>query len=206
MAYRLRVPSSAEEQVEDIFYGQITTIEARWFLIAGMLLMTLWGAKDVSDVQLKILPVLLLIIINFFLHGRYMIERPAGRVLIWLSSLLDVLIVSVVISLGLPRGQFGLENPFFIFYYPVLLSFALVFAREITAIGIFLTCIIYAGICLLAGLGDQDGAYALVIRLATLATTGIVGTMYWRIEREGRRRAERARGALLKELGESGSR
>lgn len=204
MAYRLRVPTSADEQVEDIFYGQITIIGARWFLIVGMLLVTLWGAQDVKDVQLKILPIIALIALNFYVHGRYMMEQPAGRVLIWLSSLLDVLIISVVISLGMPRAQFGLENPFFIFYYPVLLGFALVFAREVASIGILVTCTIYAGICVVAGLGG-DGAYNLVIRLVTLATTGIVGTMYWRIQREGRRRAQRAWGAQPEELGEPGA-
>ena len=206
MAYRLYVPTSAEEQTEDIFYGQINIIGARWFLIAGVLLSTLWGAEDVRDVQLKILPIIAWIALNFYLHGRYMMERPAGRALIWLSSLLDLLIISVVISLGLPRGQFGLDNPFFIFYYPVLLAFALVFARLITAIGILLTCIVYVGICLFAGPGlGAEGAPTLVIRLVTLVATGIVGTMYWRIQREVRRSTREARGALLKELGESGT-
>ena len=205
MAYRLDVRTSADEQIEDIFYGQINIIGARWFLIAGVLLLTLWGAQDVRDIQLKILPIIALIALNFYLHGRYMMERPAGRALIWFSSVLDLLVISVVISLGLPRGQFGLDNPFYIFYYPVLLAFALVFARSITAIGISLTCIVYVGICLFAGLGAEGGAPTVVIRLVTLVATGMVGTMYWRIQREARRGAQEAQGALLNELGESSS-
>lgn len=205
MAYRLNVPTSAEERIEDIFYGQITIIGARWFLIGGMLLLTLWGAQTVRDVQLKILPIIALIALNFYVHGRYMMERPAGAALIYISSLVDLLIISVIIFLGLPRGQVGLDNPFFIFYYPAVLAFALVFAREIAAIGILLTCIVYVAICVSAGLGAGDGVYALVIRLVTLVTTGVVGTLYWRIQRERRQRAREVPGALLKELGESGS-
>ena len=204
MTFRLYMPTSADEQKEDIFYGQINIIGSRWFLIAGVLLLTLWGAEDVRDVQLKILPIIALIALNFYLHGRYMMERPAGRALIWFSSLLDLLIISVVIALGLPRGQFGLENPFFIFYYPTLLAFALVFARWITTIGILLTCIVYVGICL-PGLGAEGASYTIAIRLVTLVATGIVGTMYWRIQREALRRAQEDRGTLLKELGESGA-
>ncbi|MEE8240246.1 MAG: hypothetical protein V3R16_03180 [Nitrospirales bacterium] len=204
MSYRLYVPTTAEEEIEDIFYGQINIIGARWFLIAGVLLLTLWGAHDVRDVQIKILPIIALIALNFYLHGRYMMERPAGRALIWLSSLIDLLVISAVISLGLPQGQFGLDNPLFIFYYPVLLAFALVFARLITAIGISMVCLAYAGICLFAGLEAGGGMYALVLRLVTLVATGIVGAMYWRIQREARRKAQTARGSLLHEVTGSG--
>ncbi len=204
MSYRLYVPTTAEEEIEDIFYGQINIIGARWFLIAGVLLLTLWGAHDLRDVQIKILPIIALIALNFYLHGRYMMERPAGRALIWLSSLIDLLVISVVISLGLPQGQFGLENPLFILYYPVLLAFALVFARLITAIGISMVCFAYAGICLFTGLEAGGGMYALVLRLVTLVATGIVGAMYWRIQREARRKAQTARGSLLHEVTESG--
>ena len=204
MSYRLYVPTTAEEEIEDIFYGQINIIGARWFLIAGVLLLTLWGAQDVREVQLKILPIVALIALNFYLHGRYMMERPAGKALIWLSSLVDLLVISVVISLGLPGGQFGLDNPFFIFYHPVLLAFALVFARLVTAIGISLVCLAYIGICLFAGLELGGGAYTLVMREVTLVATGIVGAMYWRIQREARRKAQPEHGSLLGDVAESG--
>lgn len=204
MSYHIYFPTTSEEQIDDIFYGQIALIGARWFLIAGGLLLTLWGAKDVGEIQGRIYPLIFLIAMNFYLHGRYLMERPAGRHLIYLATLADLLIISLVILVGIPGGRFGVENPFFIFYYPTLLSFTLVFAREISFSGMVLTCLLYGGVCLLQGLGP-DGDVTLLVRLVTLVTTGLVGTLYWRIQRERRRAAQQARGALLKELDQSTS-
>ena len=44
--------SKAKESAEDIFFGQISIIWARWFLIAAGTVIALWSAIDTSQIIL----------------------------------------------------------------------------------------------------------------------------------------------------------
>lgn len=177
-----------QEAAEDVFFGQLVIIWARWFLILAGTILTLWTVSDETELSLAILPVVALMIMNFFLHGRYIIEKPANRILIMAASALDLLIITLIVALW--PGATGLESSFFIFYYPVVLAFAFVFRPGLTIIYTLTALLSYTAICLLVDASfiyDSITLEFLVLRLITLAATGVLGSYYWRIQRDRRR-------------------
>lgn len=181
----------AQESAEDIFFGQIVVIWARWFLILAGIILTLWGTSNTSDLVVAILPVAALMAMNFYLHGRYLMERPANRMLLLVTCGLDVLIITLIVIVWQPKG---LNNPFYIFYYPVLLTAAFVFPRRISAVYTLFVGMAYTVACImgtssfLASVSDQKTLFQRLVLMA--AMTGI-GTFYWHIERNRRRIAEK---------------
>jgi len=89
-----------------------------------------------------------------------------------------------------PRGQGGLKSQFFVFYYPLLLAFALVFPPKATLSFTVLTLGAYSLACFIAdpaffvGVGDLK---LFVMRVITLTAMGGLGTYYWRVQRNQRR-------------------
>ena len=182
------VRSAAQEAAEDLFFGQVVIIWARWFLILTGATLTLWSATTVGEITAKILLVVILMAMNFFLHGRYLMERPANRTLIIAASALDLLVITGAILLW--QGQGGLRSQFFVFYYPVLLAFAFVFPPRLAFAYTGCAMIAYVAACLAADfsiLADAGDLKLLVMRLVTLGSVGGLATYYWRIQRERRR-------------------
>ncbi|HVO69522.1 MAG TPA: hypothetical protein VMT24_05725 [Aggregatilineaceae bacterium] len=180
----LRTPQQAV--AEDIFFGQAAIIWARWFLILAGVVLVLWNSTESNQLVIAILPILALTAMNFYLHGRYLVQRPANQALLGMTSLLDLGIITAIILLWQPRG---LVNAFFTFYYPVVLATAFVFPRRVTIFYTLLTLIAYTVACvftdpsLLSHVGWQK---VLLERLITIAAMGGLGTYYWRIQRERR--------------------
>ncbi len=192
------VRSAAQEAAEDIFFGQLVIIWARWFVIAAIAILTLWTATSVSAIQSMTLFIILLMAINFFVHGRYVLQRPANQTLIILLSLLDLIIITGIV-LTWP-GQRGLANQFFVFYFPMVLAVGFVFPRRIEVVYTALALSLYGVACLLSSpsiLGDAIAGglmtgvgplKTLVLRLIALGAMGGLANYYFRIQR-GRRRA-----------------
>ena len=67
----------AKAAAEDIYFGQLVMIWARWFLIAAGVILALWNVDDSGQAVLAIVPVVGLVGLNFYLHGR--ISGPASR-------------------------------------------------------------------------------------------------------------------------------
>jgi hypothetical protein len=182
-----RLGDAVREAAADVFFGQVVMIWARWAVIAAAAVVFLWNATDVGAMTQRVLLLAALMALNFFLHGRYLVERPANRVLILLSSLADVgLIVAAVALWG------GFQSQLFILLYPVLFAFALVFPPRFTAALTVLAVGLYAGAVALAGTGwtgDLQLMKVLMVRVLTLAAVGGLGTYYWRIQRDRRRAA-----------------
>jgi hypothetical protein len=180
-----------QESAEDVFFGQIVIIWARWFLILAGTILTLWGTTNSGDLVVSILPIAALMAMNFYLHGRYLMERPANRLLLLVTCGLDILIITLIVIVWQPKG---LNNPFFIFYYPVVLAVAFVFPRRTSGTYTLLVGMAYTGACFIANssflnqVSDQKTLFQRLILMAAL--TG-VGTFYWRIERDRRRVAEK---------------
>jgi hypothetical protein len=184
--------SELDQAVEDVFFGQLVMIWARWFVILAGAIVIFWSASSIAALSIGVLPVVCLMAMNFYLHGRYLLERPANRQLIGLAAGLDLAIISLIVLLGALGGA-GLRSPFFVFYYPVILGFALVFRPKFTALFSGATLLAYAIFCAVDGMSfnPADGDLkVLVVRLITLATMAGLGTFYWRILR--RRRAAAA--------------
>jgi hypothetical protein len=180
------IRTSQQAVAEDIFFGQAAIIWARWFLILAGVVLVLWNSTEANQLVIAILPILALMAMNFYLHGRYLIQRPANQALLGMTSLLDLGIVSAIILLWQPRG---LTNPFFTFYYPVVLAVAFVFPRRITIYYTLLTLVAYTVAC---SVTDPSLLYqvawqkVLLQRLITMAAMGGLGTYYWRVQRDRR--------------------
>ena len=197
--------TAEQEAAEDVFFGQVVANWARWFIIASAAVFVLWSADTTGKLVVGIIPIVALMAINFYLHGRYMAERPANRALIALTSFMDIVLITAVVLLWPDAG--GLKSPFFIMYYPVVLAFAFIMPPRTTLVFTVVTLGIYAGASILAEVpniavhadkllllspnGDvsQAAIEGLVTRLITLGAMGVLGTYYWRIQRNRRRAA-----------------
>jgi len=173
------------EAAEDLIFGQVAIIYARWAVIVAGIVMIL-AAGNTGQLTVELAPIVLLMAVNFFLHGRHFMERPANRLLVLLASLLDLVVLSAIL-LTWP-GHAGIASPYFVFLYPVVFAFALVFPPVQAAAYGLLAAAAYAGLCLFEGLSNgQADLKTLSMRVVTLAAMAALGTFYWRQQRERRR-------------------
>jgi hypothetical protein len=182
------IRDTAREAAEDVFFGQVVINWARWFIIAAGVVLVLWTGTSTKQLIVGVLPVAGLMAMNFYLHARHMAERPANPTVITLSSLIDVVVITLVVLFW--PGENGLGNPFFIMYYPAVLAFAFVMPPRATSVYTLITLVAYTGACVLADhafLSRGVDVEALILRLVTLATMGGLGAFYWRIQRSRRR-------------------
>ena len=195
--------TSKLESAEDIFFGQVVVNWARWFLIAAGAFLVVGTSAGTGELALGILPIIGLMAMNFYLHGRRLAERPANRALILLASLLDIVVITLVILMW--SGHTGLDSEFYIAYYPVVLAFAFVMPPKVTAVYTLIAVAAYAAACLVTpevffvdgsstnlldlGALDVDAAKALLMRMITIAAVGGLGTFYYRKQRDLRRQA-----------------
>lgn len=180
--------SKAKEAAEDIFFGQIVIIWARWFLIAAGAVIALWSATTPSQLTLAILTLMVLMGINFFTHTRYLMSQPVNKFLLLFANLIDVAIITLLVFFW--NGKTGLESDFFILYYPILLAWALVFPPTITIIFSLITLVVYAAACLFIDpqtLLTIGGLNMLTTRLVTLGAMAGLGTYYYRRQRDSLR-------------------
>ncbi|UCC16456.1 MAG: hypothetical protein JSU58_08815 [Dehalococcoidales bacterium] len=180
-------PSQAEikELKEDIFFGQVIIIWARWFVVLGVAAVILLNVKEGRDLFLGLIPILVMMLMNFFVHGSYLMEKPIGQGLIMITSIVDIIIISLMVVLG-PVGEY-FDSQLFVFYYPIVLAFAFIMPRR-WAIGYtVITLVLYLVICLFK-IDIIDGR-ELFARLLTLGGMGLLASFYWRIMRRRRRAA-----------------
>lgn len=178
----------ARETAEDVFFGQVVIIWARWFLIFAAAALTIWSARTSTELVTNMLAVIGLMAINFFLHGRFFLRRPANATLLTAMSLLDLGIITAIVLVWQQTG--GLTSPYFVFYYPVVFAFALVFPARWSVPYTVLALIAYSLVCLLAQpslVAHASDLKLLCMRLITLAAMGGLGTYFWRIQRAHRR-------------------
>jgi hypothetical protein len=182
-----RKPTADQEAQEDLFYGQVVVIVARWFLILAGVVLALWTATTVEAVVLPIGFMIVLMGMNFYLHGRYLMRQPVQAPLVYLSSAVDLAVITLIVVFWTQGRGTGLASPFFVFYYPALLAFALVFRPRISlgyaavVLGIYLLVVLVG-----SGIGDLRAQKTLVERLVTMAATAGLGTYFWRLQRQRR--------------------
>jgi hypothetical protein len=174
--------SPAKEDAQDIFWGQVATLWARWAVIVGGALLVLSRAGSTAELAVGIMPVVVLLVVNFYLHGRYLMERPANALLTLIASALDLALVAGLFLTW--SGPSGLANPLFVLLYPLAFAVGLVFPPRLswamTAGGLLLYAVLVEAT---AGIDGQGDLKMLVVRLVTLAAMGGLGSMYWRIVR-----------------------
>ena len=203
-----------KESMEDLFFGQVAIIWARWFLIFTGGLLVLWNATTLNSLTLGVIPVALLMGMNFYLHGCYLMEKPVGAQFVLLTAVLDVVIISAFVLVSAPAGGAvtaddgtvigavlggPLHTEMFVMYYPMVLAFAFVMPRKVEVAYTVLVCVAYGLLALLSVVAHdapnvsafveaQGEAKLLAIRILTIAAMGGLGNYYFRIMR--RRRAQ----------------
>ena len=195
-----KINPAKREAAEDVFFGQIAIIWARWLLIAAGAIIALWSAESVGQLAIAVVTVVLFMAINFFIHGRYLVERPANRLLLLITGLLDIAAITALVTLW--PGQTGLVSDFFILYYPLLFAFALVFSPRVAVTFGLLTLGLYAIACLVssdpAAMFSIGGFKILVTRLITLGAMSGLGAFYYRRQRDSLRAMTAKMSPLLK--------
>lgn len=182
--------STMRDVAEDLFFGQLVIMVARWFLIASGLVLVLWTADDATRLVVGVLPLGGLMGLNFYLHGRYLTERPANQALLLATGVLDLAIVTAALGMG-PEPR-GLDSPFFVLYYPVVAAVAFVLPQRLAAVYTMLTIGSYATACLLIDpliLTSSVELERLAQRLTVLAAVAGLASYYWRFQRARRRAA-----------------
>lgn len=167
------------EAKSDVFWGQIAAIWARWAIVLGGAALVLSQANDAGQLAVGILPVVVLLITNFYLHGRYLVERPANATLTLLASGLDVAMLALLFFSW--TGAVGLANPCYLLLYPIVFSVALVFPPRIA----WPFAAASMGLYTLLAMPVADPKI-LVVRLITLVAVCGLATLYWRsVRRHG---------------------
>ena len=177
--HRSRIrPSMRREDAQDLFWGQVVTLWARWAIIGGAALLVLARASTTQQLAVGILPVVALLVVNFYLHGRYLLERPANASLTGLAVGLDLAVLAALFVTA--PGAAGPGNPLFVLLYPLVFGVGLVFPPRLswpyTAAGL----IVYTLLVVSSGPVEPK---VLVVRLVTVAAMGGLGSLYWRIVR-----------------------
>ncbi|MDP6071833.1 MAG: hypothetical protein QGG34_09785 [SAR202 cluster bacterium] len=173
--------NAKREAAEDIFYGQVVINWARWFIVAAGMVLILWTVEEKSQVVMGIVPIVAIMAINFYLHGRLLADRPANPALVGLTSAIDIGVITILVLFW--SEQTGLASPFFILYYPVVLAFAFVMPPKVSIPFTVTTVALFAGVCVLAEpeiLSSVTTVKALILRSITLAAMGGLAAYYWR--------------------------
>ena len=186
------VRTAAQANQEDVFFGQTVIVWARWSVIVAGIALVLWTSTSVGLLTQTMPFFLVLMAVNFFLHGRYVMGSPLNRVAVTVASVVDLVLITAIVVLW--PGSHGLQNEFYVLYFPVVFAFALVFTRRIEVIYTVLAMLSYTAACLLTGtvpldLGPDDKV--LVMRLIVIAAMGFLGNYYFRIQRDRLLRASK---------------
>ena len=170
---------------EDLKYGQIVIVTARWILIASALVIALWAPGPVDQLRVEIATALLLAGLNFYLHSQLLIRRPVLDSMVYAASVGDLVVITAIVG-----AQGGFSSGDYIFYYPAVLAFAVSFPRVLTLAFASAAAFMYGAIALATMSEAGDDATAVFLRLLTLAAVAVCGMLYWGVER---RRRERSR-------------
>ena len=191
-------PTKAQEAAEDIFFGQIAIIWARWFLIAAGAIITLSTADD--QFMTAVITLVILMTMNFFFHGRYMTGKPVNQFLLLFGNMVDLGMITALVIFG-NAHQTGVNSNFFVLYYPMLFTWALVFSPRITIVFSAITLALYTMACLFFS-GTPlmlDGAqiHTLIANMITLGAMSGLGTYYYRRQRDSLRALVAAKASPL---------
>lgn len=186
------VRTAAQADQEDVFFGQTVIMWARWSVIVTGIVLVLWTSTGVGLLTQTMPFFLVLMAVNFFLHGRYVMGSPLNRVVVIVASVIDLVLITAIVVLW--PGSHGMHNQFYVLYFPVVFAFALVFTRRIEAAYTVLAILLYTGACLFTGtvpfdLGSDDKV--LVMRVIVIAAMGFLGNYYFRIQRDRLARASK---------------
>src|SRR5437763_1407510 len=91
--------STAQSEQEDVFFGQTVIMWARWSVIVAGIVLVLWTSTDVALLTRTIPFFLVLMAVNFFLHGRYVMGSPLNHSVVTAASVVDLLLITAIVIL-----------------------------------------------------------------------------------------------------------
>jgi len=179
--------STDADSAGDVSAGQIVIVIARWLLVLAGLGLTLWHPleSDLDRVRITILVLLALAVGNFYLHAQSLIGRAVRPPLLYAASAADIAVITLIVW---TKG--GLSGAPFVFYFPALIAFALVFEVRVTAAFDVCLAALYTAVAL-PGAMTADGLQILTLRLIALAAVAVVSTYFLQVERNRCEDAER---------------
>lgn len=165
----------------DLIYGQPVIIAMRWVMVVSGLILILWNPDPLSIMRVQIVVIMLLALANFYLHSQLLMKRPVLDQVVYLASAVDLILITLLVAIGN-----GHESRLFTYYYPAILSFAVVFPATMTVTYVGSTVVVYGLIALISG----GAPLVILARVAILAAVGFCGNLYLRIERNRRLEAQ----------------
>ncbi len=180
---------------EDMAYGQIVIVTARWIFVFAGFLLTLWNPGELWKVQVVLGLVLLLAAANFFLHAQLLMHRPLVQKAAYLTSLADmVVITALVAALG------GMSSDMYVFYFPAILAFSVAFRPAVTLALSGSTIVAYGFISLITSNASALDFQTIFARVIMMAAVAVCGSVYWSVESKRRDAALKSRDQLLADL------
>ena len=179
-------------------YGLIVIIWARWSIVIFAFILRLYRATEISMIVITIVGLLAVALINFALHVRILANRAVKVKWVYLASMADLCLISIITGL-----EGGLHTHIFLYYYPAVLGYALVFPGTITTWLTIGVMVLYSGICLFASepaLQFNGDEAILIFRLMSLLGVAVVGNRYRFVEGQRRAKAAETRQSLQNEL------
>src|SRR5438477_8205730 len=88
------VRTAAQADQEDVFFGQTVIMWARWSVIVAGIVLVLWTSTNVGLLTQTMPFFLVLMAVNFFLHGRYVMGSPLNRTVVTAASVVDLLLIT----------------------------------------------------------------------------------------------------------------
>ena len=174
---------SDPETMENINYGQIVVITARWILIAAGWVLTLWQPEAAEAWQLRIAIVLLMVYssANFFLTVQWANRSRVLAETVYLTSVADLSLITILVAV------FSAFNVY-VFYLPALLALAVTLPRAVTGV---LTAAVMAsyGVIALSLAGetlDTAELQSIFVRMILLAGVAFCGSLFREIEADRR--------------------
>src|SRR5207237_8664330 len=90
------VRTAAQADQEDVFFGQTVIMWARWSVIVAGIMLVLWTSTNVSLLTQTMPFFLVLMAVNFFLHGRYVMGSPLNRTIQTVGSVTDAALTPAI--------------------------------------------------------------------------------------------------------------
>jgi hypothetical protein len=185
------------EAAEDIFYGQVVINWARWFVILAGTVLVMMAADTTTELAYGMAPVVGLMVVNFYLHGRRLVNKPANLKLVTVSSVIDVLLITAVVMIGPREEVSGMNSQFYVLYFPVIAAFAFVSARNVSVGFTGIAAAVYVAACVVAGeSGSQDIVQkpfatsetieSIATRVIMMLAIGGLATYFWKVQRDRR--------------------
>src|SRR5262245_3037303 len=179
---------ATRDQAGDLANGQIIIVSARWVLIVTALALSLWSPapSDLNWLRLSLFVLLALAVGNFYLHAQILMGRRVPESVVYAASAADLVVITV-----LTAAFGGSDAPMFVFYYPALLAFALVFPLPIAVVFTGAVVWLYTVVSLgdpfrWASQLDSPDTQVLVARLIAMVALAVVANQYARVEADRR--------------------